>query len=392
MKDFWEEAEPKKVNKKKIIISIIILVLIIIGVIIIILYNRNAQIKHWIDKYILGKEVLQNTSVSIELNTEDTPNIYAFNKYIGILNKNIFKVYNSSAKMENELNLEITNPLFASSNRFLAVAESKGQKVYLIEDKEIKWESSIEGNIVQVHVNKNGYVAVVISDTTYKTVISVYSTEGKKLFNTYLSNTRTVDISISNDNKFLAIAEIDTSGTMIQSNIRIVSIDKAQTESENSMIKRYTGENNNLITNIKYQDKNRLVCMYTDSIHIIENDVDSVLSENKDKKITFTSIGLNNNTVNVEEKSTGLFTADSILNITNTNNKNCITYTVSEVTKEIYTYEDVVALNLGADVVFVNTSGWLLKRYIANQEITNIVLSNSIAGIVYRDKIEIINL
>ncbi len=392
MKDFWEEAEPKKVNKKKIIISIIILVLIIIGVIIIILYNRNAQIKHWIDKYILGKEVLQNTSVSIELNTEDTPNIYAFNKYIGILNKNIFKVYNSSAKMENELNLEITNPLFASSNRFLAVAESKGQKVYLIEDKEIKWESSIEGNIVQVHVNKNGYVAVVISDTTYKTVISVYSTEGKKLFNTYLSNTRTVDISISNDNKFLAIAEIDTSGTMIQSNIRIVSIDKAQTESENSMIKRYTGENNNLITNIKYQDKNRLVCMYTDSIHIIENDVDSVLSENKDKKITFTSIGLNNNTVNVEERSTGLFTADSILNITNTNNKNSITYTVSEVTKEIYTYEDVVALNLGADVVFVNTSGWLLKRYIANQEITNIVLSNSIAGIVYRDKIEIINL
>ncbi len=392
MKDFWEEAEPKKVNKKKIIISIIILVLIIIGVIIIILYNRNAQIKHWIDKYILGKEVLQNTSVSIELSTEDTPNIYAFNKYIGILNKNIFKVYNSSAKMENELNLEITNPLFASSNRFLAVAESKGQKVYLIEDKEIKWESSIEGNIVQVHVNKNGYVAVVISDTTYKTVISVYSTEGKKLFNTYLSNTRTVDISISNDNKFLAIAEIDTSGTMIQSNIRIVSIDKAQTESENSMIKRYTGENNNLITNIKYQDKNRLVCMYTDSIHIIENDVDSVLSENKDKKITFTSIGLNNNTVNVEEKSTGLFTADSILNITNTNNKNSITYTVSEVTKEIYTYEDVVALNLGADVVFVNTSGWLLKRYIANQEITNIVLSNSIAGIVYRDKIEIINL
>ena len=392
MKDFWEEAEPKKVNKKKIMISIIILVLIIIGVIIIILYNRNAQIKHWIDKYILGKEVLQNTSVSIELNTEDTPNIYAFNKYIGILNKNIFKVYNSSAKMENELNLEITNPLFASSNRFLAVAESKGQKVYLIEDKEIKWESSIEGNIVQVHVNKNGYVAVVISDTTYKTVISVYSTEGKKLFNTYLSNTRTVDISISNDNKFLAIAEIDTSGTMIQSNIRIVSIDKAQTESENSMIKRYTGENNNLITNIKYQDKNRLVCMYTDSIHIIENDVDSVLSENKDKKITFTSIGLNNNTVNVEERSTGLFTADSILNITNTNNKNSITYTVSEVTKEIYTYEDVVALNLGADVVFVNTSGWLLKRYIANQEITNIVLSNSIAGIVYRDKIEIINL
>ncbi len=42
---------------------------------------------------------------------------------------------------------------------------------------------------------------------------------------------------------------------------------------------------------------------------------------------------------------------------------------------------------------FINTrSGWLVKKYVAEQEITNIVLSNSISGIIYRDKIEIINL
>ena len=52
----------------------------------------------------------------------------------------------------------------------------------------------------------------------------------------------------------------------------------------------------------------------------------------------------------------------------------------------------MIALNLGSEVDFVNTSGWLAKKYIANQEITNIVISNSIAGIIYRDKIEIVNL
>ena len=41
---------------------------------------------------------------------------------------------------------------------------------------------------------------------------------------------------------------------------------------------------------------------------------------------------------------------------------------------------------------FINTNGWLVKRYIGSQEITKVVLSNSIAGIVYRDRIEIINL
>ena len=57
----------------------------------------------------------------------------------------------------------------------------------------------------------------------------------------------------------------------------------------------------------------------------------------------------------------------------------------------IFTYENIVALNLGSEIEFINTDGWLVKRYIAKQEITNTVISNSIAGIVYRDKVEIIN-
>ena len=52
----------------------------------------------------------------------------------------------------------------------------------------------------------------------------------------------------------------------------------------------------------------------------------------------------------------------------------------------------MIAVNLGTEVEFVNTDGKLVKRYVANQEITNIVVSDSMAGIIYRDKIEIINL
>ncbi|MBQ3414933.1 MAG: hypothetical protein IJH39_06225 [Clostridia bacterium] len=394
MKDFFAEdkVEEKKINKKKIIILILIFIIILAGIASVILYKQNEQVKVWIDKNVFRKEVFQNESTSIELNSEDNPNIYAFNRYIGILNKNKFVIYNSFAKQEKELNLEISNPLFASSSRYLAVAEKKGQKVYSVEDKEIKWEAMVSGEIYQVHVNKNGYVAVVIADTTYKTLISVFNNDGKNIFNTYLSTTSTTDASISNDNKYLAIAEVDTSGTMIQSKIKIISIEKAQKEAENSIIKTYNFENNKLVTNIKYQDKNKLICMFPDSIHIIENENDDILIDNMDKKITFSSIDLENNIANVEEQSTGLFTANSVLNIININNKNTITYTSSEVTKEVYTYENMIALNMGAEVHFINTNGWLSKRYIANQEITNIVISNSIAGIIYRDKIEIINL
>lgn len=394
MKDIWVDAtnKEKKVNKKKIIILTIIIVFIVIAIVTIGLYSTNDQAREWIDKNIFRKEVLQDKVATIDLKENQDSNIYAFNKYIGILNKTKFSIYNSTGSQEKTLDLQISNPIWGSANRFLAIAENKGKKVYLISDKDISWEAEVEGNISQVHVNKNGYVAVVIVDTSYKTVIKTYNPQGKELFNTYLSSTRAVDISISNDNKYLAIAEVDTSGTMIQSSIKVISIDKASTDPTNSLENTYKGEENKLITNIKYQNKNKLVCMYTDSIHQIENGEDITLIDNQNKKVIFQSINLVNRACSIEEKSSGLFTADSLVNIVNIENHEIKQYTASSVTKELYTYGNIIAINLGTEVEFISTDGWLVKRYVANQEITNIVVSDSIAGIIYRDKIEIINL
>ena len=395
MKDFWEEVESentkKKINKKKIItISAIIVILIaIITLTLIYIYNQPAR--EWIDKNILRKEVLQNNATTIELKDEQS-NIYAFNKYIGILSRTKLNIYNQSGNTEAELDIQISNPLFNSANRFLAIAENQGQKFYLIEDKEIKWETEIEGNISQINVNKNGYVAVAITGTSYKTVVEMYSPEGKELFKTYLSSSRAVDITVSNDNKYLAIAEIDTSGTIIKSSIKVISIEKASTDPTNSVENTFEGENDKLITNIQYQDKDRLLCMYTDEITIIENGEETILIDNNNKKVIFQSVELTNNAVSIEEKSSGLFTANSEVSIVSTDSKETKTYTAESVAKEIVTYGNKIALNLGTEVEFISTEGWLVKRYIANQEITNIVMSDSIAGIVYRDKIEIINL
>ena len=388
MKDIWIDAtnKEKKVNKKKIVILTIIIVFIVIAIITIGLYSTNDKAREWIDKNIFRKEVLQDKVATIDLKENQDSNIYAFNKYIGILNKTKFSIYNSTGSQEKTLDLQISNPIWGSANRFLAIAENKGKKVYLISDKDIAWEAEVEGNISQVHVNKNGYVAVVIVDTSYKTVIKTYNPQGKELFNTYLSSTRAVDVSISNDNKYLAIAEVDTSGTMIQSSIKVISIDKASTDPTNSLENTYKGEENKLITNIKYQNKNKLVCMYTDSIHQIENGEDITLIDNQNKKVIFQSVNLVNRACSIEEKSSGLFTADSLVNIVNIENHEIKQYTASSVTKELYTYGNIIAINLGTEVEFISTDGWLVKRYVANQEITNIVVSDNIAGIIYRDK------
>ena len=394
MRDYWEEPKTKnkKINAKKIILSIFISILVVAIIVIVALYITNNEFRNWIDIEIFRKEISQDGVTTIELDEGESSSVYAFNKYIGILSKNSLSLYDSTGGEEANLEVQITNPLFDSANRFLVIGESNGQKVYLIEDREVIWESEVEGNISKVCVNKNGYVAVIMTGTSYKSEVQVFDPEGNSLFISFLSYTMAVDASISNDNKYLAIAEVDTSGTIIQSNVRITSIEKARTDPRNSDENNYKSEQNKLIVNIAYQDKDRIVCMYTDTISIIENGQETVIFDNKDKKITAQSIDLKDNFATIQEESSGIFSANSVINIINVDSKNTQNYIVETSVKEMYTKGDIIALNLGTEVEFINTSGWLVKRYIANQEVSNVTVADNIAGIVYRDKVEIINL
>ncbi len=85
-------------------------------------------------------------------------------------------------------------------------------------------KKSVDGNLDKVTVNKNGYVSAIVTGTTYKSVIITYDEKGNELFKTYLSKTIAVDACVSPDNAEFAYAEVNNSGTTIQSNIKIISI------------------------------------------------------------------------------------------------------------------------------------------------------------------------
>lgn len=199
-----------KINKKKVIISSIILIVIIFFTIVYLVYCNNIEFRNFVDMEILFKEISQNDAISLEVQNLSESNIIAFNDKIGVLNKNVLEIYSTNASKVAELNIEISNSLYSSESRFLVIGEDEGSKVYLIENNAIKWENTVEGNISKVYVNKNGYVAVLITGTSYQTIIQMYDLDGTELFKSYLASTTAIDLSISNDNKYLAFAEIDT--------------------------------------------------------------------------------------------------------------------------------------------------------------------------------------
>ena len=53
-------------------------------------------------------------------------------------------------------------------------------------------------------------------------------------------------------NKYLAIGEVDFTGTIIKSYVKIISAELAQTTPDNSIVYIYEADDNSIITNIKY--------------------------------------------------------------------------------------------------------------------------------------------
>lgn len=388
---YFNKNEHRTFNKKRIAGLIILLVIIVIFIVGYILYATNEEFRTFMDMNVLRKEITENNLNSIVLEDYDKSNIYAYSNKIAVLKDNILSLYTASGRQEGQLEVQISTPITYSNGRYFMIAQQDSSKAYLIRDNEIVWKKDLEGNISRVSVNSAGYSSIILTGTAYKTVIVVFDNQGNELFK-YMSSTITVDSAISEDNQYLSFAEVNISGTFVQSNIKTLSIEKAKTSPNEANVYTYNADSNSLILNIKYQNNNKLVCMYDDSVHVIKNNEDTKVADINSSGMTFYSIELNNHLVGTVESTSGLLDTQTSVQIINMDSQNQSTYNFNGVTKELYSYGNKIALNLGSEVHFIETNGWLIKKYTSSQEIRKIVITDEIAGIVYRDKIEIVNL
>lgn len=390
LKENNQIEEKKTLNIKKIITLVMILLLICAIIWTSVEYIMNEQFRENMDKYLFMKEIQEDETKSIIIENENNSFVCVYDRYIGILSNNVLNVYNRYAKKEMEISLTITNPVFESNNSYLAVGEKNGKKFYMIKGKDMIWQADVDGQISKVTVNRNGYVAISMIQTSNKAAVVVYNPEGKELFKTHLSNTYAIDTDISNDNKYLTIGEVNITGTTIQSNIKIISFDKVQNDSENAIIYNQQSDTGKLIISLKYCDDGSLMCMYDSEITMISDGNESKVVE-YDNDTLFANINMNKKIVEISS-SQDVNNADSIVKIIDVNNKDEKNYTISDIPRELLVNGNKITVNTGMYAYFINSYGMLIKKYISKQEIKEIVMGDYIAAIVYKNKVNIIEL
>lgn len=380
------------INKKKIAVTTTIAVILIIILIFILFYFFNKNFRKWADMHILMKTITEGKLSSIEIDSSEELLVYAYDKYIAIINVDKLEIYNSSAKKISSIDVNLDNPTFESKGRYMVIGDKGKQRVYLVSGTRVIWNSQVDGSISRVSVNENGYVSVISTSGTYKSIIAVFNPSGEQLFKTFIPTNTIVDSTISSDNKYLSFAEIDTTKTIIQSIVKTQSIKEAMESSNNSIINTYEMPANSLIVSLKYQGSKNLLCMCDDGIQlIVDGNMQQFANFSEEGKLySFAGIGLSNTIYKVDESSDGISNQKSELVLVNTGTKKQNTYTIDGIAKDTAASDDNIAVNLGSEIYFVSSRGWLIKKYIANQEIKDVIVSDRIAAIIFRDKIEIL--
>jgi len=382
----------RKLNKKKLTIFIVIFIVLFLILVTSIIYCFNSSFRKFIDIYFFRKEIDSDKLPEIEISTNEDQFYYAYDKYIAILNKKTLYTYNSSGENISKNDVNISNPIFANRNKFLAIAENNGNTLYLISGANIQWQKKLDGNISKISINKNGYVSCIISGTNYKSIVISFDPKGNELFKTYLSNNLAISSEISNDNRFLSIAEINYSGSIIKSMVKNISIEKAKTDPTNSVIYTYAFNDNELLINIKYHDKSNLICLTNENVYLlnISDAVDNKIITIKND-IEFIDINLKNNFIYTTNNYYN-FSNISYINIYNPQNNSENIYEFKGSVKSIFTNDQKIAINTGSEIHFIGLNGWLIKKFDSYGEINKVVLGDSVAGIIYKDKIKIVEI
>ena len=355
-------------------------------------YITDEDFRNSFDTHVLRKEVSESKLGTIEINSDANPYIFAYDKYINVLSKNTLTEYTSNGAVFGKIDVNISIPLMDSNEKYFVLAEKDGQKIYLISGSNIVWQNNLEGSISKVNVNSNGYVSVILTNTTYKSVILVFSPEGRELFRYYLSFDYAICTDVSLNNEYLAIGEVDFSGTIVKSYVKIMSIPLAQTNPESAVLHTYESGSGDVITNIKFNSKHEAICMFNSYIQKVTSENDEKIYDITENDL-FVDINLRDNIASIDKQSSGLFSFEYELVTKSTENKTESLYILNnDVPKKMVISGDLIGLNFGNQVQIINEKGWLVKKYTSDKEIKNIVLGNNVAGIIYKNRIEIIDL
>ena len=378
-----------KISKKQVIRTILIILGILL-VIILGLYVGDEKSRYWIEKNILGTSIEEEDLPKIEYEQDKNIKVIAYQDYVATILENQLKIYNKNGKLETEISINVTNPIFATNKKYLLIGDLEKNNLYMIYKNTLQWEKKLDDEITSLTITGNGAVGVILTNKTYKSIISVYNITGTEVFKIYLSTTHANKMTISNDMKFMSFIEFNFSGTTTESKVKTVDVSKLKNSATDAIIHTYLPENDEVIVNIKYY-KDKLIVSTDNAAYLYQNGNKNEIYRFNDRT-KFADINLDGKICVVEESPKSIMNNDFEIKIIDPDTKKENINQLKSTIKNINCYGDIIIAETGNEAKIINKLGWLIKTFKTSRNIKQISMAQNVVAIIYKSKIEILSI
>jgi hypothetical protein len=377
----------KETGKTKLIsiLAFIMLLVLVIGVAFFVYLKSNdidlktVSLKDLFINKIKSEEQKMTSSVwELKSETNEQPEVIIYGDYLVKCTKDRIEFYNKESQSVWNKSLQINNPVPKVSGDELLVADYGGRELYVFKDKDIKWYKKTDGNIIRADISASGYVSVIQEAKGYKGAVTVLNLQGNPFFTRNAAESYLIDAKVSSSGKNVLMNSVDTSGVQVSSQIELTdmlgkpSFEKVIFENSVFASSAFLG--------------NDSVVLASDS---------SVVSIGKDGKSRwnkdFESGKVYSMTTSMEklvilavsdEKSGLLQGSSSEVLIINTSGSQTASYKLQGQVKNLVSIDDVIAVNNGQEIDFINTRGKLITKYASKTAITNVYFFNRQQAVV----------
>ncbi len=318
----------------------------------------------------------------IDYDYKDHPQFAIYNNMIIECTKDKIIGLGDGGKEEWYYSINMSNPVIKTGGSKLLIADINGNEFHVFSGEQEIWEKKIVNKILNADINKDGFVSL-IQETDkkgYKCEITVYDMRGLEVITrniadyfVYMANV----ISFDNEN-YLITNGIDSSGASANTIFEFYDLKKPQEPFSSILLKDdifpitgylyggafFAASDKDFVIFDEQRNEKSHIEFAKDSIYGAKNALDKYVI------------------VAVKNLDGNVFSNSSLVKGYDKSGNEMLNYSIDDKIVNIETFSDIIAVNTGRQVYFINTKGKLIGQFSSKSDILEVHFYNKLKAMI----------
>ena len=173
-----------------------------------------------------GGLTVGSVAVHVDIEPGTSYQTLAYDKDVLLVSGEGVCAYNASGQEVWRIQTANTSPFVDTEGKYLLIGEMSGKSFGVYSGNKELRACKPENNLISAKLNKNGYTVLLCEEAGYKGKAVVQNLKGNEVFKWYSGEAYMTDAALSDDNRYLAVAQLMTNKEKVYSRMIFFDIEK----------------------------------------------------------------------------------------------------------------------------------------------------------------------